>query len=120
MAEAAFQRLMTGSKQLTEIVFEEGAAIPGKLVGGNGTLASFKGRREHAEVQLGCDLQHHPAAIPGLDGGGSLLHGPPTRADAIALADLAAARLGGRIFLKQCSFRSGLFFGHIAWLILSR
>lgn len=109
MTEAAFQRLVTGSIQLAKIILEKRTSVPGKLIGGDGALASLEGRGEHAKVQLGCDLQHHPAAIPGLDGGGSLLDRPPAGTHAIAQADFTAAWLGWRVFLLQGSLRPVFF-----------
>ena len=106
MAEATFQRLVTGSIQFAAVVLEKSTAISGKLIGGNRSLASFERRREHTKGEIWCNLEHYTITQTCFDDGGSLFNRPPTWTCAVAKADLAAARLGRRILLGQRPLRS--------------
>jgi hypothetical protein len=100
VAKATFQRLVTGPEQLAEIILEKGAAVPRKLIGGDGPLTALERRGKHPKGQLGGDLQHHPIAISSFEDSGSLLNGPPTGTNTISQANLATAWLRRRIFFR--------------------
>src|SRR5690349_21516084 len=100
MTKPTLERLIGGSKKFTTITLEKCTALCRELIGSDGSFASPKRRRKHAERKFRSDLQHHAIPITGFESLFCLFHCPPTGTRAVMEADVTSAGFGRRILLR--------------------
>jgi len=94
MAETALQGQKICPMNLAQIILEEVAPVSRIMIPGNFSLAALESRGKDPERMIGCYLQHHSIAVPGVDRPCRCGIQPPARAGAIPQANFAAARFG--------------------------
>jgi hypothetical protein len=105
MTAPAFERLPSGSMELTPIVRKKCAPAICMEICGKFLLGSFECRRQHGKPVGRPHLKHHPGSVSCLQCSGCLFNRPPSRTPAKGNAYVACAGRRVWVLAAYLSFR---------------